>query len=341
MRTLRPWPATSTMPTPIPARLNLALALALLALHAIVLVALPLWLLPLHPAWLALLLPLALLSPTLWSLIHEAIHGLLHPRPGINAGLGRALAIVFGAPLRPLAFAHLRHHRYNRTSIARDEVYVASRTPRWWAWMDHQLRLNGGLYLAELLLNLLVWLPRGALARMPFLRHPPEWPQAAPGAQRLAERELLAAGARWEMRRDALIVLTLYGLAFWLFGPWWPALLAALLVRGFLVSALDNAYHHATPLVDPARRDDTHLFALNLEAGPWVRALLLNMNLHRAHHRNARLPWNALPAHADRDPRDLPFWRGLRVQWRGPVEAGALAPGRETQARSSALARSQ
>ena len=146
---------------------------------------------------------------------------------------------------------------------------------------------------------------------MSFLRQPPEWPAAEGPARRLAERELLAPNARWEMRVDALLVLALYGAAFWLFGPWWPALLAMLLLCGLLVSALDHAYHHDTPL---AEADGLHLFASNLRAGPAVRAWLLNMNLHRTHHRNAGLPWSQLAANADSHADDPGFWRGVARQ---------------------------
>lgn len=305
---------------PIPLHLNLLLSVALVALHLLTLFALPLLLLPLHPAWLLLLVLPALLSPTLWSLIHESIHGLLHPRRALNDAFGRLLAICFGAPLRPLRFAHLRHHRFNRTSIARDEVYDASRTPRWRALAEHHLRLLGGLYVAEVALNLLVWLPRRGLARLGFLKAPPEWPPAVGPAQRMAERELLSGPARLEMRLDALLVVATYGLAFWFYGPWWPALLGMLVLRGLLVSALDNAYHHATPL-------DDHLFALNLPAGRVVNALLLNMNLHRTHHRQARLPWNALPTHAAAHPDDPGFWQGVLRQWSGPIPADRLRGG--------------
>ncbi|HRQ65143.1 MAG TPA: fatty acid desaturase [Xanthomonadaceae bacterium] len=341
------------MPHPIPTRLNLAFSLGMLVLHALALLAVPLWLLPMSAAWILVLILPALLSPMLWSLIHEAVHGLLHPRPGVNALLGRALAVAFGAPFRPLRFAHLRHHRYNRTSIARDEVYDETRTPRWHATLEHHLRLLGGLYAAEVALNLLCWLPRPLLARIAFLKPPPEWPQATAPAQRLADRELLSAPARWEMRLDALAVLILYGTAFWLFGAWWPTLLCMLLLRGLLISALDNAYHHATPLAHRPHEPSTaaadpgalatnspetsgpvdsagsgavpaHLFALNLRASVVVRGLLLNMNLHRAHHRDVRLPWHALPAHADAHADDIGFWEGVLRQWRGPVPAGQL-----------------
>ncbi|MBX3726633.1 MAG: fatty acid desaturase [Xanthomonadales bacterium] len=301
-------------------RLNLLLAGALLAGHLAALLVVPATLGP-GGGWWLLLAALALTSPALWALVHEAIHGLLLPGRAGNEALGRALAICFGAPLDPLRFAHLRHHRYNRSSIARDEVFDPRDTSRVRACAIHHLRLLGGLYVAELALNLLVWLPRRVLARLPFLAAPGEWPGADEGARRLAESTLLASAPLTRMRIDALFVLALYALAFWLAGSHWPTLLAMLAVRGLLVSALDNAYHHGTPL---APGPGNHLFALNLRAPPWLSRALLNMNLHRAHHRRVRLPWTALPAHADRHPDDPPFWSGLLRQWRGPIEVGAL-----------------
>ncbi len=65
----------------------------------------------------------ALASPTHWALIHEAIHGLLLPGRVANERLARVLAILFGAPFRAVRFAHLRHHRYNRSVAGREEVY--------------------------------------------------------------------------------------------------------------------------------------------------------------------------------------------------------------------------
>ena len=48
---------------------------------------LPFWLLPKNRAWAWTLLPAALLTNPFWSLIHEAIHDLFHPRRPVNVVL--------------------------------------------------------------------------------------------------------------------------------------------------------------------------------------------------------------------------------------------------------------
>ena len=45
---------------------------------------LPFWLLPGNRVWAWTLLPAALLTNPFWSLIHEAIHDLFHPRRPVN-----------------------------------------------------------------------------------------------------------------------------------------------------------------------------------------------------------------------------------------------------------------
>ena len=62
----------------LPNALNSFLALGYIAVNVYQFVLLPLWLLPLAPAWGWTLLPLALLTNPFWSLIHEAIHDLFH-----------------------------------------------------------------------------------------------------------------------------------------------------------------------------------------------------------------------------------------------------------------------
>ncbi|HEX7917259.1 fatty acid desaturase, partial [Rudaea sp.] len=120
---------------------------------------------------------------------------------------------------------------------------------------------------------------------------------------------------------DAFLVLALYTIAFALYARHWPLLLTFLATRGFLASQFDHAPHHATPL-------DLRDYALNMPAPRWLSAWLLNFNLHRTHHLNPSLPWNALPRVASFEPGDIGFVRAVLRQWRGPIavrENGAAA----------------
>lgn len=259
----------------------------------------------------------ALASPTHWALIHEAIHGLLLPGRAANERLARGLAIRFGAPFRAVRFAHLRHHRYNRSVAGREEVYDPAVRSRAAAFVAHYLRITCGLYVGELALSFLCWLPRAALRRG-LAKLCPDLRDGSGSLMAVAERDVLGARALAQIRVDALAVLALYGTAFALYGARWPILAAMLAVRAFLASQLDHAPHHGTPL-------DRREHALNLAAPRWLRAVLLNFNFHRAHHEHPHLPWRALPARATHEAGDLSLVRGVLRQWRGPISLADAA----------------
>lgn len=253
----------------------------------------------------------ALASPTHWALIHEAIHGLLLPGRAANERLARLLAILFGTPFRAVRFAHLRHHRYNRTPWGREEVYDPVTQSRPVAYALHYSRITFGLYLGEIALSLLCWLPRRVLrARLSALC--PDLRDGSGSMITVAERDVLGAAALTQIRFDAACIIALYAAAFALYAGRWPILAAMLLIRAFISSQLDHAPHHDTPL---DRRDH----ALNLGAPRWLCGVLLNFNFHRVHHQHPNLPWRSLPSRAAFEPGDISFARGVLRQWRGPI----------------------
>jgi len=295
----------------IPIGINTALAASIVALHLATLLVLPA--LPAVPAaaLIAAVAVAALGTPTHWALIHEAIHGVLLPGRAANERLARVLAILFGVPFRAVRFAHLRHHRYNRTPWGREEIYDPAERSLFAAYVLHYLRITVGLYVGELVLSLLCWLPRSILRRHLHALCP-DASDGTPGMRVVADREVLSTAALAQIRIDAIAVVALYGGAFAIYGARWPILAALLAVRAFISSQLDHAPHHGTPL---ERRDH----ALNLSAPRWLQHVLLNFNFHRAHHRHPHLPWRSLPALADTEPGDIPFARAVLRQWRGPI----------------------
>ncbi|MET0229897.1 MAG: fatty acid desaturase [Rhodanobacteraceae bacterium] len=296
--------------TRIPTALNLTLAVLIACANLSALLVAPIFhAIPCCAIAFATLAALA--SPTHWALIHEAIHGLLLPGRSRNAHLARVLAILFGVPFRAVRFAHLRHHRYNRSVAGREEVYDPATRSRAAAFAMHYLRITCGLYVGELALSLLCWLPRSVLRRR-LEKLCPDLRDGSGSMIAVAEREVLSASALAQIRIDGLAVIALYGTAFALYGARWPILVAMLGVRALLASQLDHAPHHGTPL-------DRREHALNLAAPRWLRAVLLNFNFHRAHHEHPHLPWRALPARATHEPGDISFAHGVLRQWRGPI----------------------
>ena len=83
----------------VPVPLNCALAVGHVALNLYQLFLLPLILLPASSWWGLTVVPVALMSNSFWSLIHEAIHDHFHLRLRSNYFAGRFLSVFFGLEL--------------------------------------------------------------------------------------------------------------------------------------------------------------------------------------------------------------------------------------------------
>jgi fatty acid desaturase len=308
----------------IPARANLLVAAAIGGGDLLFLFGVPALLAAGHnwAAWLAL--PFALGTVPHWALIHEAIHGHLHPRAAVNDGAGRLLAILFLAPFDALRFGHLSHHALNARATERPECYDPRVRPWLGAALVFYVRLLCGVYLLELASSLLSLLPRRALRPVVRKVFYDGEPDAGHMADR-AERVLLAPGPLRRTRVDSAAAIALLAASAWTYGAAWPVLALALLGRAFLVSFMDNAPHYGGPLADPDQGYD-------VRAPAGLDRLVLHTNLHGTHHRYPNLPWTALPAAFRADGEGyagsylLVPWRQLR----GPVpvdQVGQAPPG--------------
>lgn len=265
----------------------------LLGLSGVLFLALPLYLLPQSPWWALLALPIGLSGALHWGLIHEATHNVLHPKRRMNRLMGRALGVVFLCPFDVLRFGHLCHHALNGRWSDRPELYDPGKTPRYRAWLVYYFRLFFGLYGGELICPILAMLPRPILRRVARSMAY----EANGDALRMpdvAEKQLTSPERlRW-IRMDALLIFGLWALAFWLYAWWIFLFFGVLIMRGWLVSFLDNAPHYGTPLGDVQQGHDTYL-------PPALRWLVLNGNFHGTHHRHPTLPWSQLAAQFEAD----------------------------------------
>jgi len=266
----------------IPAALNVSLAAAQVLINLYQFLVLPLFLLPASRWWALTLLLLTALNNPFWSLIHEAIHDMLHPSRRINRAAGRLLAIFFGSPFLILRLSHLLHHKLNRSAIEATELYAPEKTSKARAARGYFWQILGGLYVLEFVSPLLFFLPRAVLRPMER-----RYFSGADLAGHLMKGLMRDEGIH-EMRVDGLAIIILLAASAASYGAYWPLLAAVLLVRAFLISFLDNVYHYGTPI------DDT-FYARNLSLPAVCSAGLLNFNLHGIHHRNPAIPWIGLP----------------------------------------------
>jgi fatty acid desaturase len=297
-----------------PSRPGLSLTLVCAAFVALVfqLSVLPLWLLPRDPRWGWLLVPLALTTVPLWSLIHEAIHGSLLRDRDWNDRLGRVLAAGYGGPFALLKAGHLLHHRYSRTSRERTEIYDPGVTTWLAAARTYYPRLLGGLYVAEAASVLLAVLPRSGWR---LLARRTDSLDSVTGLlfEHVARRDTLR-----RFRVDAVAVVAVntaaclaYGRHVWMLG-------LAVAGRALLVSLADNAYHYRTRLERP-------LDAMNLRLPRALEYFILAFNLHNVHHRHPGLHWHQLREAfaADGDELHLGWFAAVARQFRGPIPATA------------------
>ncbi len=299
-------------------RINLLLLIAMASLTLVALFAIPMALLPRSAHWGWLLVPVALLTNSFWALLHEAIHGGFAGDRRSNMMAGRIMAILLGSSFHVLRFGHLMHHRYNRNPIDQPDVYDPAQVSKAKARASFLGNLLFGLYLAELAAPLACWLPRPLIRRILDRVYAGDAPSLL-AIRTAAYRLFLEPRHLRVIRTDAALAATLIGLSAVAFGQYWPMLLAFLMARGVLISALDNVYHYGTPIDRPD-------YARNLSLPGPLQLLILNMNLHRVHHLRPALPWWALPAQlrAAGDGYDAPLLATAIAQFAGPVTVTEL-----------------
>jgi fatty acid desaturase len=231
----------------------------------------------------------------------------------INKLAGRAMAILFGSSYRVLRFGHLTHHRFSRHPLDRPDCFDPKVTSAWIGRLRFFAELCGGLYVTEIALPLLGWLPKRQIHRLFDRVYAGEDPRLQ-ALRQLAKQALGSDRAVAEVRQDSALIILTYGSAFALWGNLWWLLVCFILIRGLMISFLDNVYHFRTPVDDPD-------FALNLSLPLPFQALILNMNFHRLHHHNMHLPWWSLPrqfassgAHFDGS-----YFRAALAQLAGPA----------------------
>lgn len=289
----------------IPARLNLLLLAAActgcLALLIVASRADSPWVM------LAAALAFSFTANTVFSLMHESVHGLLSPDPRWNRRLGRVAAAFFPTSLTLQKAFHLTHHRNNRSPQERFDYIEPGDIA--WAKRIQWYGILTGLYWVVTQLGLLVYLVAPVFLRIPILRRATSrfarqssssaYLEVFDQVDGMTVRAELLASFAFQALLFVALDLTLAG---------WALCYAAFALHW---SGLQYADHAFSPLT---AQDG----AWNLRANVVSRALFLNYHLHLAHHRHPNTPWLYLGRYVDpaeRQPSFLGIW--LRM-WRGP-----------------------
>jgi fatty acid desaturase len=289
----------------IPARLNLlllaasgaaSLALLWLASHADALC-----------IQLVAALAFSFTANTVFSLMHESVHGLLLPDARANRWAGRVASAFFPTSLTLQRGFHLTHHRNNRSPQERFD-YIEPGDIAWAKWL-HWYGILTGLYWVVTQLGLLCYLVAPVFLRIPVLRR-----ASSRFARQSSSRAYLEVFDRVDgtvVRVELLASLCFQLLAFVALDLsfWgWALCYAAFAVHW---SGLQYADHAFSPL-------DAQDGAWNLRANAFSRTMFLNYHYHLAHHRHPDTPWLYLGTHVDASEPQPSFLRVWLSMWRGP-----------------------
>jgi fatty acid desaturase len=284
---------------PIPTALNLVI----LALQVISFLGL-LWATSFANHWwqiAAIFVAFAILGNSIYSIIHEAEHGMLYPDRRINDLLGIIMAVFFPAPFHLIRQGHLGHHRRNRTDNEAFDHYFDGDRP-WLKWLILYGILTGAYWILVVLSNVAVLI-------VPFLFKRRFFEFDRPSA---AFMDALNPRYFWLIQVEAVIAIVFHATMIWAFEiPVWRYALVYF-GFGYSWSAMQYVHHFGT-------ERDVLNGARNLRFFKWIDCVWLYHNWHLLHHQRPNIPWIYLPqlsAHQT-SSREFLLWHYFRM-WRGP-----------------------
>lgn len=236
-----------------------------------------------------------------YSLIHEAEHGLLHANGLWNYLLGVYLGVLFFAPFSFLRKCHLNHHSHNRTDYEMWDLYYEHQNK----WLKH-----GYLYLLMMgLIWILIAITTVLFCFTPWLVHSRlfTWNRDIRGLIMSTDRDKTLLPAI----RESWIVLGVNAVLFMGLNLAWQPFLIMFLIHGFVWSSQNYVNHAFSP------RDIIN-GAHNHRLNPLVKYLYLNFHLHLAHHQNPKIPWIHLNNFVKEDVGRYSYWKTYLRLWKGP-----------------------
>ncbi len=249
-----------------------------------------------------------------WSILHESVHSVFNKNKTVNDLSGRIMGIIFGSPFDFLKFGHLSHHRYNRSEIDRTEIFDPSKEKRFTKTLKYYFTIFAGLYLAEVLIPFLFFLPKRSILFL-MERFSKEKAKAFQKISGDIKRILLKKETLGRVRTDAFFIIILFSYAFYISGENFHLLLFYLFLRAFIISFLDNIYHYGTNLSEIT-------YSYNLHLNKLLSRFFLYFNYHRIHHKHPNAPWNHLPGLFKEDNEGFNenyFVQAVR-QLKGPID---------------------
>jgi fatty acid desaturase/phytoene/squalene synthetase len=248
---------------------------------------------------------------TLFSLLHEAVHGSFSARLPINEWAGRAASAWFPTGLSVQRAFHLTHHRCNRSRFEQFDVLH----PGDKAWLKYAqwYSIYTGLYWAFAVAAAALFTLVPGSHRWRALRDRKDPDAVQTGSAVYAEA--LEGAPPIRARLEILSSFAFQAFLFWsldLSLRGWAACYAAFALQWSWLQYTDHAF---SPL-------NANHGAWNLRVGPLGRAFFLDYHLHLAHHQHPHAPWNRLRHLIDPASPRPSFFQVFRKAVTGPRREG-------------------
>ena len=247
---------------------------------------------------------------TVFSLLHESVHGTFHSNRRLNEWFGRLNAALFPTALTFQRICHLGHHRRNRTDEEMFDYYYPgdNKVMKFLQWYG----ILTGVYWLVSPLACLIYLLCPWVLRLPVFRASDSKLARQTSTAAMLSGFEDAPGPR--IRLEILFTLLvqfgmIYLLDLSLFG--WIVCYSAFALNWCSLQYADHAWS----------KRDVYDGAWNLKVNRIVQYLFLNYHHHRAHHQNPDISWLRLPEYVDFSEDRPTFLKIYLSMWRGPRPA--------------------
>lgn len=250
----------------------------------------------------------AFINNTLFSLLHEAVHGIFHNNLALNEWARRILAGFFPTGFTLQRIAHLGHHRRNRTDAEMFDYYKPGDNLffKYIQWYGILTGLYWLLPPAASLLFLItpVWLLKRIMS----------YSETSDISYQLSADGMLSgyknapfARIKGEIFLSVLMQAAIFYLLDLSFFGW----LACYVAFGFNWSSLQYTDHAFS-------ERDVYDGAWNLRVNKIIQYIFLNYHHHRVHHQNPSISWVHLEKYIKEDEFRPLFLEIYLKMWRGP-----------------------
>ncbi|MEO8379085.1 MAG: fatty acid desaturase [Acidobacteriota bacterium] len=260
-------------------------------------------------SWQVLLavLSFSFLNNTMFSLLHESVHGIAHSDRRTNEAMGVIAAAFFPTGLSLQRVFHLGHHARNRTVEEQFDYIRPFDNPllkraQWYAILT-------GIYWLFVPLGGLLYLLWPSFYQRPMLRSKTSEIAVQTGASSMFAG--IESAPRTRVRLELLFTIVVQIALFRLLdlnALGWLLCYGAFGVNWSSLQYTDHAFS----------RLDVREGAWNLRVNPVTRLLFLNYHHHLAHHRHPQVPWIHLGRFVSEDDERPSFWSIYWKMWRGP-----------------------